>query len=296
MSTGSKSSSESHVLSKTFLDKMTPRGDFYDQLENTGLWELLDQRFVEFLKLPPNAAPKIPRAIHQIWLGGPLPERYRRWSQKWKDIHPNWEYHLWNESSILADDAVNEEAFRKTVNLGAKSDIARYAILKKYGGFYADTDFEPVRPLDPLLRCSFVSGIVYEKAPETNNAFFGTVPHHPIIEELVEETSKPLLWNDGGTVMDFSGPWAFSRAVFRHFQNDPGCVVLPHAYLYPYPNRSIIPGQSLASPESYIRSETLAYHHWDKGWLKGPTLWERLVRKLLRLVHRFYPIKGIGRL
>ena len=33
---------------------------------------------------------RIPKIIHQIWLGSPLPERYKQWQRTWTDNHPDW--------------------------------------------------------------------------------------------------------------------------------------------------------------------------------------------------------------
>ena len=42
---------------------------------------------------------KIPRIIHQIWLGSPVPEKYKQWMDIWKNFQ-GWEYRLWTEKEV----------------------------------------------------------------------------------------------------------------------------------------------------------------------------------------------------
>jgi len=44
--------------------------------------------------------PRIPKIIHQIWLGSPLPDRCKVLQKTWKKYHPDWEYRLWTEKEI----------------------------------------------------------------------------------------------------------------------------------------------------------------------------------------------------
>src|SRR5690606_35981755 len=44
--------------------------------------------------------PKIPKIIHQIWIGSPVPERFQELMDSWKTFHPDWTYILWDDASI----------------------------------------------------------------------------------------------------------------------------------------------------------------------------------------------------
>ena len=46
---------------------------------------------------------KIPKIIHQIWVGGKkIPQKYKKLIKTVKDVHPDWEYKLWtNEMWIV---------------------------------------------------------------------------------------------------------------------------------------------------------------------------------------------------
>ena len=44
----------------------------------------------------------IPRILHQIWYQGEaqMPDKFRRFSEGWRANHPDWSFHLWNETTM----------------------------------------------------------------------------------------------------------------------------------------------------------------------------------------------------
>ena len=44
-------------------------------------------------------------------------------------------------SKILESDLINEKQFLQIKNLAVKSDLARYELLYKFGGIYANTNW-----------------------------------------------------------------------------------------------------------------------------------------------------------
>lgn len=42
----------------------------------------------------------IPRIVHQIWLGGPVPTRYDSWRKSWVTHNPTWEYRLHGDDEL----------------------------------------------------------------------------------------------------------------------------------------------------------------------------------------------------
>ena len=98
----------------------------------------------------PTDSLKIPKIIHQIWLGSPFPEVYRNYQQSWLANHPDWEYYLWTDADIAALGLENREFYDTSNNYGERSDIARYEILYRFGGVYVDVDYECLKPLDKL--------------------------------------------------------------------------------------------------------------------------------------------------
>ena len=98
-----------------------------------------------------SEVPRIPKIIHHIWLGSPFPEKYKILRETWKKHHPDWEFVLWTDEDIEAFGLFNKDLYDQSDNYGAKSDIARYEILYRFGGLYIDTDFESEEDYNELI-------------------------------------------------------------------------------------------------------------------------------------------------
>src|ERR1700733_22270 len=60
-------------------------------------WTLLKRLYTRALSRSPDSKARIPKTIHQIWLGGPLPEKYLNLQRSWQRQNPDWEYRLWTD-------------------------------------------------------------------------------------------------------------------------------------------------------------------------------------------------------
>lgn len=193
----------------------------------------------------------IPRLIHQVWLGGAPPACDRAWRDTWRRHHPSWRYILWTEETLppLANQALFEH-----VDIPAQRvDIARYELLYRYGGIYADTDCECRKPFDALAAC--VSGFVGEERPGYyGNAVLGFSRHHSFLRSVVD--SLPDSWRDGADILAQTGPGLLTRLLDS---GRPNVVVFPSAYFYPY-----------SCKEPWRRDEPFpdayAVHHWTLSW------------------------------
>lgn len=130
-----------------------------------------------------NAIPKI---LHFIWLGSPLPAKFHRIIDHWRDIHPTWRICMWTDTEVADMTLENQEAFLKAGNFGKKSDILRYEILLRMGGVYVDVDYECLLPIDTLCdTSSFFAGLANTRALEVNNGLIACTPGHPLMRKLV---------------------------------------------------------------------------------------------------------------
>lgn len=243
-------------------------------------------------RITERTEPGIPKRIFQIWLGSPLPEKYKRWASTWRDFHPEWEYQLWTDQEAESLDMQNREIYKSTKNLGSKSDILRYEILNKYGGLYVDTDFECFKPFDYLhFHADFYAGIAFGKELTILNGIIGAIPGHPIITDLLRSISAPVETNEGDEIHNVTGPWAFSRTCKSHmFSNNHRNVLLPVTYFYPFPNDKLHV-HSERRIQKYRRKESMALHYWEVSWLIGESYFDRIKTKILRYIPKNIKIK-----
>jgi len=137
---------------------------------NDGVWlRGLEARY-EAWRLRTEATSTIPSVLHQIWLGPrPPPAELERRAAAFAALHPTWTRTLWRDGDVAAFGLANAAAFRAARNWGEKSDIARYEILLRHGGVYADCDFEFLRPLDGLVAtCDAFVGFSNVRSPRGN--------------------------------------------------------------------------------------------------------------------------------
>lgn len=226
----------------------------------------------------------IPRILHHIWLGpDPLPEQFAQYVETWRQHHPAWELHLWTEGT-LPPDLERREVYERLRMPAERSDILRLELLWRLGGVYVDTDFECLRPIDPLLDGVdlFAAYFKYDPAAgeeRINNAIVGAVPQHPVLRRALDEIRPQDVH---GFSKHVAGPFFLDR-IFK----GGGATLLPRKLFYP------------AWTE---RDEAVAYHHmarsWkdDRGLLKSASLARNRVRRaeweLEGLDHRLRQLRG----
>jgi inositol phosphorylceramide mannosyltransferase catalytic subunit len=206
---------------------------------------------------------KIPKIIHQIWLGSELPEQYKEFQQSWLVHHPDWEYKLWTDADVSSFSFKNKELFDEARNFGQKADIWRYEILEKFGGVYIDTDFECLKPLDSLhYAFDFYAGLPALGANGVQVAIgiIGAVPHHHILQAAVALMNKT---RGIGPIIVTTGPIFFTN-VCKHLAGKTGMIdiILPASYFYPRTYE-----QPRHPMNAWRRTESFAVHHWAGSWL-----------------------------
>lgn len=96
-----------------------------------------------------------PKIIFQTWKTHTLPAKMAYWAQTWKDNNPDYKYVLWDDAENRKFVEEHYKWFLPTYdgyNVEIKrADAIRYMFLHKYGGIYADLDFESLKPFDILL-------------------------------------------------------------------------------------------------------------------------------------------------
>lgn len=136
----------------------------------------------------------IPKTIHQIWLGNkPIPEEEIQYQEAWVRLHPDWQFRLWTEKELgvlqfqnEVLQSVHKNLLKDACHFGQQANIYRLELLRKYGGLYVDTDTEPLKNIEPMIkdREAFV-GQQFFHPNCCSNALIGAVPNHPWIDKAV---------------------------------------------------------------------------------------------------------------
>ena len=144
-------------------------------------------------KTPSSTSPIIPKIIHQIWLGPKsIPQNYQYYLATWKMYHPDWQFKLWREEDLVKEKFASMDLFWSARSYQERSDLARYEILKRYGGLYIDTDIECFANFNELhhkydFYTNFEPPAINKKRVSILNAMIASVPNHPIIENTLTQ-------------------------------------------------------------------------------------------------------------
>jgi hypothetical protein len=249
-----------------------------------------------FLKIQPQTTPKIPKIIHQIWIGKrQLPAILQEYQQTWKQLNPSWEYQLWTNEDVKNYTFVNKDLkllFDQRLTLGERVDVLRYDILYQHGGVYADCDCICLKPLDIFAHSyDFFAGILQptfatmEQAIFLQNCLVGTKPGHPVVKKL----SSLLLenWND----IEYEGDEVYTtlKRTFATLtealvsEGNKGSnidIAMPPSYFFPIVPYVVvdlairgIPETILGffdkrlDPYSSIKKYSFAHHYSRKDWV-----------------------------
>lgn len=216
-------------------------------------------------KIPPQQELNIPKIIHQVWLGGPLPEAFKKYVDSWKTMHGQggWVYKLWTDEDMKTFPLHNRALFDESDSVGVRSDIAKWEIVYKYGGVYLDVDFECLKPLDILhYAYDFYTCIqpLDTQFVQLGAALFGARPGHPILKHCIE-TIKDNAHKKGATSK--TGPIHFTRCFYatagKHGSID---IALPSSYCYPLGCT-----ETKIIKKEWLENGAYAVHHWAKSWM-----------------------------
>ena len=258
--------------------------DFSKNINNLEQWNELAERYYLYKKgfyFKDQNKEIIPKIIHQIWIGPKkFPSKYSKWASTWKKLNPTWIYKFWTESNILELNFKNQKKIDSSNNIGYKTDLIRYEILKKFGGLYIDTDFECIRPIpDDFLKFNFVSCVVFSNKPQIANGMMMSKVNSKIINEMINNIKFDKKTDDPRKIIDSSGAHNLTKKyLLLEKKEKEKCLILPSNYFYPYPN-FLINNSKNKDIYKFITKETIGLHHWEMSWIKG-SLISRIIRKL----------------
>lgn len=223
--------------------------------------------------------PRIPKIIHQIWVGPhPFPQDAREWQATWKNLHPDWDYKLWTNEDVESLEFENKKYYNEAENWGEKADILRLQILYEFGGLYVDVDQKCYKSFDILHHtCDFFAGIHQlplifgrKNVVRIANGVIGAVPKHPIIKHAVQQIQYNRHHEH---LLERVGPDFFTQIIKETLVESSNQghtdVLLPANYFYPCGKRNqwytMKPNAHI-----YLKPETIAAHYYASYWIKPP--------------------------
>lgn len=174
------------------------------------------------------------KIIHQIWIGPyKIPKLEEYFSKIMKEKNPDFEYMLWTNDNLpempevinkkidfWANDPVYGESY------AAVADIIRIVVVKKYGGIYADIDWQCHKGFNDLNLENYDGLIVHHDDYTSGNEFFGSKKGGFIDDMyenlLVREPSYPHFpWWFNDEIRKYSGvPNTWNRENFTSEEFD----------------------------------------------------------------------------
>lgn len=195
-----------------------------------------------------------------------MPEEHRRYGETWEKHHPDWEMRLWGAPGRCPDmpPLINQDLYDypeewispRSNPWQFRSDVVRLEVLWHFGGVYVDTDFECLRPLDPLLTEDVTCFAAWEREGLwLNNAILGSTRGHPFIWRLIVGLRERARTHKGERPNVISGP----RLLTAEFNKDrEGVTPFPKVLFYPYG------WWELGTPEERGPWPwAFAVHHWQ---------------------------------
>ena len=207
---------------------------------------------------------RIPRVIHQIWVGDQS-RRPTRLMEGWRAAHPDWKYEFWDDARIESFRLNNLTAYRASATQAGKADIARYEILHRLGGWFIDADSLCLRPIpDALTSHGFVANRESVALPLLANGVFGAEPGSRYLDACIARIARtPRRAFGVELAWVISGPALFTEEIKALASDD--LLVLPPNLFLPEHHSSPALERDLAADPDKLRArypDALAYQFW----------------------------------
>jgi hypothetical protein len=150
-----------------------------------------------------------------MWIGAPMPPEYAALEAEWLRLNPGWTVRHWGEAEIADLDMVNRRLYERAPRLTPerfvprfRANLARYEILLRHGGVWADCDLVPLAPL-PDLPSAFAGWEV--QGEWIGNTIMGCEPGHPFFARLVDGAAESVRQHRGKRSPVSTGPQYVTR-------------------------------------------------------------------------------------
>jgi hypothetical protein len=212
--------------------------------------------------------------------------------ESWIEKNPGWEYRFWTDDDLLA--FFREERpdlldlYQSYTRPVQKADLARYCILQRFGGLYADVDTRCLQSLEPIVGDDRV--ILCEEPSRHREPalirgldrlwFNGTMaspPGRPFWNSVID-LCRLMADRRDGDVLETTGPLILTAAVNNW--PDPGSLALNSSGLFA--DMDVHGNPSDDEPYGPFAAFTFSTHLWKGSWFKRrKASWPR--RKMARI-------------
>lgn len=225
-----------------------------------------------------------PKRIFQTWKSKlDIPDNFRYWQGTFLKHHPDAEYTLWDDDDNRRFIAQHYPWFLETfdsydMNI-KRADAVRYFYLYKYGGIYADMDFECLRNFGDLLeRCKGYDVILgsmdttlADNLHSIPNAIMISKPNAPfwltVFDLLIKSRHEPH-------TETATGPILLKRAVGKYYLGSV-CILEPSMF-YPISwstkqrdRQTLLNSNDLNAVTEYVKEKypnAYAVTYWTHSW------------------------------
>lgn len=227
---------------------------------------------------------KIPKVIHQIWIG--QKSCPKKLMDTWKEKNPDFEYKFWNEETLKDITFECQDKINSMEELCGKADIMRYELLYKFGGIYIDADSFCVEPFDDYLisrREFFCWESEKHKKGLASNGNLGFVKNHPFLKLIIDHIKKsPVSRRETGKrAWETVGPKLLTLIYNRYKKRDE-IEVLPSYTFLP---------QWKKNPYVYDKhGKVYAYQEWGSTFNSYGNMNSKLAPDILMPPEKYYSI------
>lgn len=212
---------------------------------------------------------RIPRQLHQIWVGRDMPQVWRQKHEKNKRIHGAERVFLWGNADV-ASLGRSLRCLPLCTSHAMVADVMRLEILYKRGGYYVDTDFDLQHSLFALDRGSVILCREHSRNKSIASGFIACTRYNLFMLNCLSHYRRSLVRSNGSLFTATGGPLLIAKLFkFAH-----GCMnvrtgqqavsKVPSSFLYrrtDYSNKSIESLRYKASAQNCFGIHLYA-HSW----------------------------------
>lgn len=235
----------------------------------------------------------IPKVIHYCWFGDkPLPRKYKKYIESWKNFLPEYEIIEWNENNFDINSCQYVMEAYQAKKWAFVSDYARFKILYENGGVYLDTDVELIKDMSTLIKQGSFMGCEYNNNNSLGFEYlvnpglgFATEPNNKLLKDLLSGYENRHFIMDTGdydlmTICEYTTRFLIREGFegSKKVERIGEFMILPPEYLCPIDN---------GTGKMNITENTFSIHHYDASWNSKMTKIKSFIYKKLILILGF---------